>query len=163
MTHFQQYGTISEAVHLLLLKKKITVATCESCTGGALAAAFVSHAGASHYFQGSIVAYSNKVKETVLAVPRALLDTCGAVSEEVTAHMAETGRRILSSDCCIAVSGILGPSGGTPETAVGTICVSISLLNRPIHSWTMHLSGNRETNLQHALQHILHELYFLLK
>lgn len=155
-------GRLDEAVHRLLIEKKVTVATAESCTGGALAATFVSKSDASLYFQGSVVAYSNAIKTKILEVNESLLETYGAVSEQVTEKMAKQVRQLILADCGIAISGIFGPKGGTVQKPVGTVCVSISLQDRPVHSWTMHLQGNRQVISEKAIQRTLVELFLLL-
>lgn len=156
-------GTLVEAVHLELLRQNLTLATAESCTGGALSAAFVANPDASRYLLGGIVAYSNAVKESLLSVDRLLLETHGAVSEEVTCQMALSICQKLGSNLGIAVSGILGPSGGTPEKPVGTVAASIVHDNRVVLSWTMHLKGTRQHLIKKVVEQILARLYFYLK
>jgi PncC family amidohydrolase len=156
-------GRIDEALHHYLIEKKISLATAESCTGGALAARLVQQAGASQYFQGSIIAYSNEVKQDVLSVDSNLLASYGAVSEEVAYAMAEQVSKKMHAMCGIAVSGILGPTGGSPEKPVGTVCAAIAFRNRPTFSWTMRFTGNREVILEKAIQHIFSELLFFEK
>lgn len=110
-------------VHLgaLLKARKQTIATAESCTGGKLAALLNKHPGSSAFYLGSVVAYSNSVKHSVLGVSQTNLDTFGAVSEQVTREMAEGVRRLCGTDYAIATSGIAGPDGGSPEKPVGTV------------------------------------------
>lgn len=148
-------------VHNAILAKKITVATAESCTGGALAARFVTQPGASNYFVGGIVAYNNWVKETLLDVDPKLLETQGAVSEEVTAQMALHVSQKLRTTLGIAVSGILGPTGG--DKPIGTVSVSFAYGGKVALSWTMHHTGNRLEILDKVLTEILQKLHnFLL-
>lgn len=156
-------GQIIEALHHYLLKHAILLATAESCTGGALSARFISQSDASKYFRGSIVAYDNAVKEKMLQVTRKTLLDKGAVSCEVTEEMAKGAAENLGAECAIAISGILGPKGGTKEKPVGTICATIFLKNHPAHSWVMHLSGNREVILEKAVQNVLCELFVFLR
>lgn len=110
-------------VHLgaLLKAHKQTIATAESCTGGKLAALLNKHPGSSAFYLGSVVAYSNSVKHSVLGVSQTNLDTFGAVSEQVVREMAEGVRRLCGTDYAIATSGIAGPDGGSPEKPVGTV------------------------------------------
>jgi nicotinamide-nucleotide amidase len=156
-------GTLSEAVHLELLKRKITLATAESCTGGALAASFVVHPGASNYFLGSIVAYANSVKEKLLGVDPKTLQAFGAVSEPVTEEMAVNTRQKLGADLGLSISGILGPSGATPTKPVGTICASIAYKNLPIYSWTETMRGNRQMLLERCVQKLLAQTLLFLR
>lgn len=96
------------------------LAVAESCTGGALAGALVGVPGASDVFVGGVIAYSNTLKRTLLGVPDELIERSGAVSAEVAAAMA-AGARALGAECGLAVTGIAGPAGGSPEKPVGTV------------------------------------------
>ncbi len=108
----------------LLLAKNKTMATAESCTGGYIAHRITAHAGSSAYFKGSIVSYANEVKESLLAVPHACFETAGAVSEEVVKGMVKGVLQQIKADYAIAVSGIMGPGGATPEKPVGMVWVA---------------------------------------
>jgi nicotinamide-nucleotide amidase len=98
--------------------------TAESCTGGAIATEVTEMAGASSWFAGGIVAYDNAVKQDVLNVDAQVLGSNGAVSEPVVAQMALGGLKILPANIVVAVSGIAGPSGGSAEKPVGTVCLA---------------------------------------
>ncbi|MDB6081919.1 MAG: cinA [Chlamydiia bacterium] len=156
-------GTIIETLHKYLMEHKITLATAESCTGGALAARFVAQAGASSYFQGGVISYSNEVKIQSLRVNEETLLQKGAVSVEVTSQMAEHVRDDMKTMIGVAVSGVLGPQGGSEKTPVGTICASIARLGYPTHSWVMHLHGNREVLMERTIQNLLVELFIYVK
>lgn len=106
-----------------------TISTAESCTGGLIASLISSVPGASGYYLGSVVSYSNSVKENVLGVPAEIIEKFGAVSSECVAKMAEGVRRITGSDFAVATSGIAGPSGGSDAKPVGTVWVGISSQN----------------------------------
>ncbi len=106
-----------------LQMRQLTISTAESCTGGLVAHKITSVAGASAYFTGSVVSYSNEVKERILDVNKSDLDTFGAVSEEVVVQMARNCAELLKTDCAIAVSGIAGPTGGSEEKPVGTVWI----------------------------------------
>ena len=108
----------------LLRQQGATIATAESCTGGRLAAALNAQSGASAYYMGSVVAYDNSVKTSILGVSQEMLDTDGAVSESTVCQMAEGVRRLLHVDYAIATSGIAGPTGGTPDKPVGTVWIA---------------------------------------
>lgn len=107
-----------------LLEKQLTLGTAESCTGGNIAHLITSISGSSRYFNGSIVSYSNDVKERVLGVSPEDLEQKGAVSEEVVISMAKGACNMLQVDCSIAVSGIAGPDGGTEDKPVGTVWIA---------------------------------------
>lgn len=108
----------------LLRQQGATIATAESCTGGRLAAALNAQSGASAYYMGSVVAYDNSVKTSILGVSQEMLDTDGAVSESTVCQMAEGVRRLLHVNYAIATSGIAGPTGGTPDKPVGTVWIA---------------------------------------
>ena len=103
-----------------------TLAVAESCTGGGLGAALAAVPGASDVFQGGVIAYANAVKQGLLGVPAALLETHGAVSDPVAMAMAEGARRATGATWAIAVSGIAGPGGGTVEKPVGLVHIAVA-------------------------------------
>jgi nicotinamide-nucleotide amidase len=104
-----------------LLARNLRVATAESCTGGWIVKALTDIPGSSQWLEGSLVAYSNAAKSAVLGVPAALIAAHGAVSEPVVRAMAEGARARLGVALAVAVSGIAGPDGGTPDKPVGTV------------------------------------------
>jgi nicotinamide-nucleotide amidase len=110
-----------------LRARKARLAIAESCTGGLLAGRVTAVPGASDVFVGGVVAYDDHVKTHWLAVPAALLQTHGAVSEEVVRAMAEGAQRHFAVDAALAVTGIAGPGGGTPEKPVGTVWLAARL------------------------------------
>ena len=118
--------TLDELVHKTLIGRRLTLATAESCTGGNIARLLTAQAGASAYFKGGIVAYSNEVKESILGVKHSTLEAHGAVSEATVREMAEGVRQRLGADLAIASTGIAGPDGGTPEKPVGTVWIAVA-------------------------------------
>jgi nicotinamide-nucleotide amidase len=110
----------------LLRERGWTLATAESCTGGMVADLLTDVAGSSDVFLGAVVSYSNAAKRDLLDVPDALLERHGAVSPEVAAAMAAGARARLGSDVAVAVTGVAGPGGGTPEKPVGLVYVHVS-------------------------------------
>ena len=117
--------TMELVVGNLLKAQNYSLATAESCTGGYIAHLITSIPGSSAYFKGSVVAYSNEIKEQILGVSPQTLEKNGAVSEETVFEMATGIIKQFKTDCAIAVSGIAGPDGGTEEKPVGTICVCV--------------------------------------
>jgi len=111
----------------LLRARHARLAVAESCTGGLLAARVTAVPGASDVFAGGVVAYDDRVKADLLAVPPALLAAHGAVSEAVVRAMAEGAQRRFAVEAALAVTGIAGPAGGTPELPVGTVCLAASV------------------------------------
>lgn len=116
---------MEKVVGKLLVSKNKTLATAESCTGGYIAHRITLNPGSSAWFKGSIVSYANEVKETVLQVPHDYFFTVGAVSEEVVKSMIEGVLNEIKADYAIAVSGIMGPDGATPEKPVGMVWVAV--------------------------------------
>ena len=108
-----------------LRDRKLTLSFAESCTGGALSAFLTEQAGISDIFKGSVVSYSNEAKENILGVRRETLMQEGAVSEAVARQMAHGVRRQLKTEWSVAITGIAGPSGGTPGKPVGTVCFAV--------------------------------------
>ena len=119
-------ASMQELVHGILTQRGETLATAESCTGGAIAARFTAMPGASAYFLCGVVAYSNEAKSRVLGVPAEEIARWGAVSEQVARHMAEGARRISGADYAVATTGIAGPTGGSAEKPVGTVWIAVA-------------------------------------
>lgn len=118
--------TLQEVVGALLLDTDSTLATAESCTGGYISHLITSIPGSSIYFKGSIIAYSNKVKECQLGVNVSDIINYGAVSDTVVKQMAEGARKTLKTDYAISTSGIAGPDGGSKRKPVGTIWIAVA-------------------------------------
>ena len=102
-----------------------TLATAESCTGGAIAKKIVSKSGASAYFKGGIIAYSNQAKEQILGVDTCLLKKHGAVSRQVVLAMALGASKIFEADYAVSTSGIAGPLGATKNKPVGLVWIGV--------------------------------------
>jgi nicotinamide-nucleotide amidase len=117
--------SLEAALGKLLKERGRTVATAESCSGGYIAHLLTSIPGSSQYFKGSVVSYSNEVKEKILKVTAATFTSVGAVSEETVRQMVEGALPLLDTDYAIATSGIMGPDGGTPEKPVGTVWIAV--------------------------------------
>ena len=116
--------TLEQVVGDLLVERGFRIAAAESCTGGLITSRLTDVAGSSRYVERSVVTYSNEAKTALLAVPAALIAEHGAVSEPVAQAMANGIRSAAGVDVSIGVTGIAGPSGGTPEKPVGTVCVA---------------------------------------
>jgi len=117
--------TIEELVGKMLLERGLKLGTAESCTGGGIAQKVTSISGSSRYFEGSVVAYSNRIKNEQLSVKQTTLDQYGAVSEQTVREMVAGTIQHLGVDVAVAVSGIAGPTGGTPDKPVGTIWAAV--------------------------------------
>jgi nicotinamide-nucleotide amidase len=116
--------SLQEVIGKLLISRKQTMSTAESCTGGYVAQLITSIPGSSGYFRGSIVAYDNMIKKKILGVDPAILSSVGAVSEETVRAMVSGAVNILGTDYAIATSGIMGPGGGSEEKPVGTVWIA---------------------------------------
>lgn len=119
-------SSLQEVIGEKLNEKGLTISTAESCTSGALAARITSVPGSSAYFMGSVVAYSNEVKNKQLGVPQETLNEFGAVSEATVRKMAVGAKKLFGTDYAISTSGIAGPDGGTDEKPVGTVWIAVA-------------------------------------
>ncbi len=115
-----------EEVARLFTQNGLTLATAESCTGGNIARLITGLAGASDYFLGGIVSYSNQVKKDVLGVSAADLEKYGAVSQPVALQMAQGARKVTGADWAVSTTGIAGPGGGSPQKPVGTVWIAVA-------------------------------------
>lgn len=138
--------SLAGSIGAMLIEKGWTVSTAESCTGGAIARLFTENPGCSAYYKGSVVAYSNEIKQDVLGVEESIIAEHGAVSQEVVEKMALQACKLMKSDFSIATSGIAGPSGGTPEKPVGTVWIAIAS-NDQVTSQVYSFGNDRERNI----------------
>ncbi|MDM5147802.1 CinA family protein [Candidatus Persebacteraceae bacterium Df01] len=130
---------LSRTIGELAQRQHIKVATAESCTGGLLAATLTHWSGASAWFECGVIAYTNEAKKQLLAVPEDILSMHGAVSEPVAAAMCAG----VESDAVLSITGIAGPTGGSAEKPVGTVCFGWQFMDET-HTATRSFSGNRE-------------------
>jgi PncC family amidohydrolase len=133
----------AEKIIQLYQARDLTIATAESCTGGLIATALTAIPGSSAVFERGYVTYSNESKTDALGVPASLIETYGAVSEEVAAHMARGTRAQARTDVAVSVTGIAGPDGGTKEKSVGLVYVGISSASHQ-EARRFQFSGNRD-------------------
>jgi nicotinamide-nucleotide amidase len=152
---------VEELVLLLASVRGLRLATAESCTGGMVAARLTDVAGSSASFMGGVVAYADEVKRSELDVPEELLEKHGAVSAEVAAAMAEGARRRLGADVAVAVTGVAGPGGGTPEKPVGRVYLHAAGPDGSL-ARMLDLPGEREQIRVRATVTALHLLRALL-
>lgn len=143
----EENDSLTSVVGELLRKKKMTIGTVESCTGGSLASELVSIAGSSDYFQGSFLTYSNELKEKLVAVSKEDLEKHGAVSQEVAVQMAAVGRINLGVDLCISTTGVAGPEGGSEEKPVGLVWIGIATKERTL-SFRYQFGDDRGRNIR---------------
>jgi len=147
--------TMAEVIGRKLKLKEKTLAVAESCTGGYISHLITSVAGSSEFFNGSVTAYSNQIKENVLGVKNETLIEFGAVSEQVVKEMALGAKQVLNADYAVATTGIAGPAGGTEEKPVGTVWIAVAGENK-VFAKKFVFGNNRERNIirtsQTALQ-----------
>lgn len=146
----------------LLQHQNQTIATAESCTGGKLAALLSKHSGSSAFYKGSVISYANSVKRDILSVSDEILNTHGAVSEETVVVMANNIRKQLDADYGIAISGIAGPTGGTPDKPVGTVWMAWATPTQTITE-CVQLGKLREQITDRACQKAMIKLIQLLR
>ncbi len=135
--------TMEAVVGALLIERAMKIAVAESCTGGLIGHRLTNVPGSSKYLKGGIIAYADKIKKQRLGVGEATLRAHGAVSEQTAAEMATGVRGTMHCDLGLAVTGIAGPDGGTPEKPVGTVCFALATPDT-VYTRRYQLWGNRE-------------------
>ena len=145
----------------LLLQKKWSITTAESCTGGGIGYWLTAVPGSSAYVDRGFITYSNKAKQQLLAVRSATLLQFGAVSEETVREMAEGAAKAANANMAIAVSGIAGPDGGSVYKPVGTVCFGFCV-NGNVASSQLVFAGDRQQVRQQAIDYALKQSIELL-
>jgi len=138
---------MQEVVGRLLKQDGKTMATAESCTGGHIAHLVTTIPGASAYFYGSVISYDNSIKQRVLGVKDETLANHGAVSEEAVTEMVQGILRVMKTDYAVAVSGIMGPHGGSPEKPVGTVWIAVGNAEKT-ETRKLHFRFDRARNIE---------------
>lgn len=154
--------TISKVIGRILTESQKSISTAESCTGGLVGHKIVESAGASVYYSGGIISYSNDKKEQLLGVRKSTLDKYGAVSEETALEMAKGCREKMGTDYSIATTGISGPTGGSEEKPTGLVYIAISskdetICNRYVFTTT------REQHQERVANQALFDLWNFIK
>ena len=153
---------LSVRVGAALLERKSMLACAESCTGGWVSEVVTATAGSSQWFERGFVTYSNAAKQELLGVKADTLRQDGAVSEAVVREMAAGALRRSHAQAALAISGVAGPSGGSPGKPVGTVCFAWVLQGGEPTAETLHFSGDREAvrkqSVVYALQGLLRML-----
>lgn len=138
----------------VLAARGLSLATAESCTGGLIARRITTVSGASGYFEGGFVTYSNRAKTLLIGVPAGLIEKHGAVSAETATAMAQGAMNKLKSDVAVAVTGIAGPTGGTPDKPVGTVFIAVATKAKTsVRGY--HFTGTRSKIRKHAADEAL--------
>ena len=136
---------LEEAVAELLISKQITVSTAESCTGGLIGDRLTNVSGSSKYFKGSIIAYSNEIKSSILNIDENIITSNGAVSEEVAILMAHSVKNKLKTNIGISTTGVAGPTGGSKTKPVGLVYIGI-VTDQDEKVYKFNFTSNRKTN-----------------
>ncbi len=158
------YGkeTLSGKIGSIALEKGLKIGTAESCTGGMVSSKIVQTPGSSAYFQGSVITYSNELKNKILGVKMDTLERYGAVSEQTVKEMVFGANNYLGVDVSVAISGIAGPSGGSKEKPVGTIWIACGNVSK-IDTLKLLAGKNRQKNIEYASNYALNVLRKFLK
>ena len=148
---------LSLVIGRMLVESSKTLAVAESCTGGNIAHFVTSNPGSSAYFKGGVVAYSNEIKTKLLNIPLEIIETFGAVSQQVAEAMALGAKNILNADYSVSTTGIAGPDGGSGEKPVGTVWIAVAGPSG-IQSKNYLFRHNRERNIIRSTQTALNML-----
>lgn len=148
---------IEQAIGRILQEKGLCMATAESCTGGYMAHLITSIPGSSTYFKGSVVSYSNDLKTNLLGVPEETIAGHGAVSQPVVEQMARGVLSQTGAEVAVAVSGIMGPDGGSPDKPVGTVWMAVANTEKT-EAKAMHFRYDRQRNIELTATHALNFL-----
>ena len=141
--------SLEKEIGALLMAKKLQMGTAESCSGGFISHRITAVPGSSAYFQGSVVSYSNAIKQSVLQVQEKTLQKHGAVSEEVVREMVNGGIKVLNCDLVIAISGVAGPGGGSKEKPVGTVWIAVGNKDKT-ETCLLNVSKDRLKNIEYS-------------
>ena len=141
----------------LLIANGLTISVAESCTGGSLSRVLTSIPGASSYFDSGYITYSNQSKVEMLGVDIQTIKTYGAVSEEVALEMVIGVITKSHSDVAVSITGVAGPTGGTPEKPVGMVCFGFSC-NGKTSTSTQLFSGDRASIVSQSVSYALKQL-----
>ncbi len=160
MTHpsyppLTQLRKLSQELGQQLQERHLTLALAESCTGGLVASLVTDIPGSSHYFMGGVVSYSNFAKMHLLGVQASTLEAHGAVSPETALEMAQGARRLFQTDVAVSITGIAGPSGGSPEKPVGLVYLHLAAEEvnwGEMHIWPYDRLGNKHASAAAALR-----------
>jgi nicotinamide-nucleotide amidase len=136
---------VAASVGARLKEKGLMLTTAESCTGGWVSQAITAVSGSSDWFDRGFVTYSNEAKREMLGVRRETLERHGAVSEETAREMAAGALAASRAQIAVAITGVAGPTGGTPQKPVGMVCFAWAVRDGPIDTATIRFDGDRET------------------
>lgn len=162
MISIEEGQGIEDKLVKLLIDKKLTVSTAESCTGGLVSATLVNVSGVSEVFKQGFVTYSNKAKRKALGVKKSTLEEVGAVSKKVAKQMAIGAAINANADVAISTTGIAGPDGGTDEKPVGLVYIGL-YVSGATYVKECHFEGNRSDVRNLTVVNALNLLYNVIK
>ncbi|MCX7894150.1 MAG: CinA family protein [Burkholderiales bacterium] len=151
----EDLGALAARLGAALKAAGLVLATAESCTGGWVGEAVTSVSGSSEWFDRGFVTYSNEAKREMLGVAGETLERCGAVSEETAREMAEGALARSHASIAVAVTGVAGPTGGTPTKPVGMVCFAWAARGGAVQSETCRFAGDRAAVRRQAVAHAL--------
>ena len=162
--------TLPNQVAQALIERDWTIALAESCTGGLICATLTELSGSSAWFERGYITYSNQAKSECLNVAAETISSFGAVSEPVAKAMALGAQQNAGVNVAISITGVAGPTGGSPEKPVGTVCFAWAIRSKlvdgaaeSLNTKTMYFKGDRQVVRQQACDYALSELLLLLK
>jgi nicotinamide-nucleotide amidase len=155
-------AALSESLGLACRQRRLLLTTAESCTGGWAAQVITHTAGSSEWFERGFVTYSNEAKVELLGVPAEILAQFGAVSPETAAEMADGALKNSNAMISLAITGIAGPTGGSPGKPVGTVCFAWCRAGQTADAETRFFAGDREAVRHQAVVHALKGLLIRL-
>ena len=139
---------LAEQVIRMAQEQRRTISTAESCTGGGIGAALTAINGSSEVYVGGIISYSNAVKTSLLGVLKKTIKKHGAVSRQTAKAMAKGARKTLSTDIAISVTGIAGPTGGSPDKPVGTVWIGLAVQGQNASAQHFLFEGDGRENVR---------------
>jgi len=165
--HLESGNDLAKVLASILISKGWTIALAESCTGGWVCATLTNLAGSSDWFERGYITYSNEAKAECLGVPAEMIESFGAVSEQVAKAMAEGVQAHAGVNIGLSITGIAGPTGGSTEKPIGTVCFGWSIRDHmktigSATTKTMHFAGDRQAVREQACRYALSELITIL-
>jgi nicotinamide-nucleotide amidase len=146
-----------------LKRRGLALASAESCTGGFVATAITTIEGSSEWFDRGFVTYSNQAKQDMLGVTPGTLERFGAVSEQTAREMAEGALAHSEADVALAITGIAGPTGGSPAKPVGTVCFAWAIAGKEPQTQTCHFAGDRTAVRRQSVEFALRTLLDVIR
>jgi len=143
-TEFEELYRLAEQVGAALKARGWMLASAESCTGGWVGEVVTAVPGSSHWYDRGFITYTNEAKQEMLGVSSETLAQYGAVSEQTVREMATGALKHSRAQVALAISGIAGPGGGSPQKPVGTVCLAWGVKDGSIQAQTLHFSGDRQ-------------------